>query len=57
MRKWRYEEKYFGFKMEAFDRVHGKGKNQNMPFQVKVTVEWLAGQDNRRLTGEKRPQK
>jgi general secretion pathway protein I len=47
------EEKYFwSVQMEAFDlgTLDLDPENQKaVPFQVKVTVEWLAGQDNRRF--------
>lgn len=45
------EEKYFwSVQMEAFDLGTLDPENQKaVPFQVKVTVEWLAGQDNRRF--------
>jgi general secretion pathway protein I len=47
------EEKYFwSVQMEAFDlgTLDLDPENQKaVPFQVKVTVEWLVGQDNRRF--------
>lgn len=47
------EEKYFwSVQVEAFDlgTLDLDPENQKaVPFQVKVTVEWLAGQDNRRF--------
>lgn len=47
------EEKYFwSVQVEAFDLGTldlGSENHMAVPFQVKVTVEWLAGQDNRQF--------